>query len=89
MPWLAPYEDAPDSHRLWAEPGMHEAAVRASGYKVEVSAPGSGEQDTTVSDQPADAVSVEDYEQASPGVQDIVDALGLTPRAAKKGGRRA
>jgi hypothetical protein len=48
MPWLGPWPDAPDTHRLWADPGsMHERALRASGFDVEQVAPGSA-QDPTI-----------------------------------------
>ena len=49
MPWLGPWPDAPDTHKLWADSGsLHERAIRASGYDVVQAAPGSGEQDSTV-----------------------------------------
>lgn len=69
MPWLGPWPDAPDTHRLWADPGsLHERALRASRYDVEQSAPGSGEQDSTVlltedddpGDPPGDPRDVQD-----------------------------
>ncbi len=42
MPWLAPFEDAPDTHRMWVDAGSTmEAAMRASGWTFVVSAPGS------------------------------------------------
>lgn len=41
MPWLAPFENAPDTHRMWADPGSSlEAALRASGFDTVVSGPG-------------------------------------------------
>lgn len=46
MPWLGPWPDAPDTHKLWADEGSTlAAALRASGYKVVQSAPGSGGRD--------------------------------------------
>jgi hypothetical protein len=49
MPWLGPYPDAPDTHKLWADEGSTlAAALRASGFKVVQAAPGSGEQDSPV-----------------------------------------
>jgi len=42
MPWLAPWPDAPDTHRMWADPGSSlERAYRAAGWTHEVPAPGS------------------------------------------------
>ncbi|GLZ34888.1 hypothetical protein Lesp02_70750 [Lentzea sp. NBRC 105346] len=41
MPWLAHAEDAPDTHKMWADPGSaHEASLRAVGWRHEVPAPG-------------------------------------------------
>lgn len=49
MPWLGPWPDAPDTHKLWADHGsLHERAIRASGFDVVQAAPGSSEQDSTV-----------------------------------------
>lgn len=51
MPWLGPWPDAPDTHKLWADHGsLHERAIRASGFNVVQAAPGSGEQDSTIPD---------------------------------------
>jgi len=51
MPWLGPWPDAPDTHKLWADEGSTlAAAIRASGFKVVQAAPGSGEQDSTILD---------------------------------------
>lgn len=45
--WLGPSADAPDTHKLWADPGSpYERALKAAGWGVEVSAPGSSEQDS-------------------------------------------
>jgi hypothetical protein len=42
MPWYAPFADAPDTHRIWADPGSeHERVLCAVKWSHEVSAPGS------------------------------------------------
>jgi hypothetical protein len=44
MPWLGPWPDAPDTHKMWADSGsVLEAAIRASGFDVVQAAPGSDE----------------------------------------------
>lgn len=44
--WLAPTQDAPDTHKIWADNGSpYERALKAAGWNVEVTAPGSAEQD--------------------------------------------
>lgn len=79
MPWLGHAPDAPDTHRMWAEPGsQHEAALRASGWCHEVPAPGSTE--PPVQDPPAEFVPVE-----SP----VVEEPAPDPKLKPKGRRRA
>lgn len=68
MPWLAPFEDAPDSHRTWADPGTdYERTMRHVGWCHEVAAPGS---EPPVTEPPADLVPVEPspvVEKPAPG----------------------
>lgn len=79
MPWLAPFENAPDTHRMWADPGSSlEAALRASGYRHEVPAPGS---EPPVEQPPAEPRP----EESSPVVERTVPERKLKP----KGPRRA
>jgi hypothetical protein len=77
MPWYGHAPDAPDTHRIWADDGSaHEAALRASGWRYEVPAPGS----TLPEEQPppADEAAVPSPVVAQPA-----------PEPSKKGHRRA
>lgn len=77
MPWLGYAPDAPDTHKIFADRGSaHEAALRASGWRYEVSAPGADE--PPVTEPPAEPVPVD----ASP----VVESTAPEPKL--KGHRR-
>ncbi|SER95298.1 hypothetical protein SAMN05216188_11856 [Lentzea xinjiangensis] len=76
MPWLGHAPDAPDTHKMWADrDSAMEAALRASGWRHEVPAPGSDE--PPVNEPPA--------ELAAADQPPVVELPAPEPR--KRGGR--
>lgn len=87
MPWLAPFEDAPDSHRMWADPDTaYEAALHASGWCHEVAAPGSTL--LTEQDGEQDPPSEQEVPPAEPRSADLSPVVERTAPEPKLKGRR-
>ncbi len=63
MPWLAPFADAPDTHKIWADPGSeHERVLIAVKWHHAVPAPGSSAPDDDPVNTPAPPVAPDETE---------------------------